>query len=184
MRPRSCRPASDEPMSDPVQSTSATEPVSSPNPAIVSASSIPVPASISAIASASAIPVPAPSPAIASASAIPAPASISATASVNGIGGEDESRDHIHQGNLNPYLPFGLVALVATSGIVYSTIVPAHWLRGVMVMASGLGLAAVFRLVLPSRQAGLLAVRSRAFDVVCFGGCSLAIVGFGLGLPG
>jgi hypothetical protein len=43
--------------------------------------------------------------------------------------------------------------------------------------------AAVFRLVLPSRRAGLLVVRSRLFDVTVLAVLGLAILALGLAVP-
>ena len=52
-----------------------------------------------------------------------------------------------------------------------------------LLLAVACGLAGVFRLLLPARQAGLLAVRGRLVDVVCYGGLAVAIVVLGLALP-
>jgi hypothetical protein len=80
-------------------------------------------------------------------------------------------------------LPIVLVLVLGTTGIGYSAVVPRHWLRGVLLLAVACGLAGVFRLVLPARQAGLLAVRGRLVDVVCYAGLAVAIVVLGLTLP-
>lgn len=52
-------------------------------------------------------------------------------------------------------------------------------------IAAGLGLAAVLRLVLPTARAGGLAVRSRAVDVLTMAalGLALAVVTYALVLP-
>ena len=76
-----------------------------------------------------------------------------------------------------------LVLALATTGIAYSAAVPVHWLRGVLLLAVACGLAGAFRLLLPARQAGLLAVRGRLVDVLCYGGLAAAIVVLGLALP-
>ena len=80
-------------------------------------------------------------------------------------------------------LPIVLVLALGATGIAYSAAVPRHWLRGVLLLAVGCALAGAFRLVLPVRQAGLLAVRSRLADVVCYGGLAAAITVLGLALP-
>ena len=80
-------------------------------------------------------------------------------------------------------LPIVLVLALGATGIAYSAVVPTHWLRGVLLLAVACGLAGVLRLVLPARQAGLLAVRGRLVDVLCYGGLAVAIVVFGLALP-
>lgn len=80
-------------------------------------------------------------------------------------------------------LPMVLVLAVGATGIVYSAAVGVHWLRGVLLLAAACGLAGMFRLLLPVRQAGLLAVRSRLADVVCYVGLAVAISVLGLALP-
>jgi hypothetical protein len=61
----------------------------------------------------------------------------------------------------------GLLYLVALAGVLSGLAIAAleDWRTGVRVIAVTLGFAAACRLVLPSRQAGMLAVRHRAFDV-------------------
>lgn len=56
------------------------------------------------------------------------------------------------------------VLLVATAGIVVT--VADDWRLGVRVLAGALAGAAALRLLLPEREAGMLAVRHRAVDVV------------------
>jgi Protein of unknown function (DUF3017) len=80
-------------------------------------------------------------------------------------------------------LPLIVVLVLAATGIGYAGAVPQHWLRGVLLLAVALVLAGILRLVLPARQAGLLAVRSRFTDVLCYAGSGVAIVLFGLALP-
>jgi len=80
-------------------------------------------------------------------------------------------------------LPIVLVLALGTTGIGYSAVVPRHWLRGVLLLAAACGLAGMSRLLLPVRQAGLLAVRGRAADVVCYLGLAVAITALGLALP-
>ena len=80
-------------------------------------------------------------------------------------------------------LPIVVVLALGATGIGYAAVVPRHWLRGVLLLAGGCGLAAVFRLLLPARQAGLLAVRGRSFDVLCYAGLAVAIIVLGLALP-
>lgn len=50
------------------------------------------------------------------------------------------------------------------------------WRRGIVVMGAALLLAAVARATLPRRDAGMLAVRSRWFDVVALAGVGAALV--------
>jgi hypothetical protein len=80
-------------------------------------------------------------------------------------------------------LPLIVVLALAATGIGYAGAVPPHWLRGVLLLAAALVLAGILRLVLPARQAGLLAVRSRFTDVLCYAGSGVAIILLGLALP-
>ena len=80
-------------------------------------------------------------------------------------------------------LPAILVLLLAGGGIGYAGLFPEHWLRGVLFMAGALGLAGGFRLVLPARQAGWLAVRGRIVDVISYVGTGGALWVVGLLLP-
>jgi hypothetical protein len=80
-------------------------------------------------------------------------------------------------------LPIVLVLALGVTGIAYAAAVPPHWLRGVLLLAVACGAAGLFRLLLPARQAGLLAVRGRLVDVLCYGGLAVAIVVLGLALP-
>ena len=49
------------------------------------------------------------------------------------------------------------------------------WRLGIRCLAGGLCFAALLRLVLPARDAGMLAVRNRFFDVILLGGLGAAI---------
>jgi hypothetical protein len=80
-------------------------------------------------------------------------------------------------------LPILLVLALGATGIAYAAAVPRHWLRGVLLLAVACGIAGVLRLLLPVRQAGLLAVRGRLTDVVCYIGLAVAIIVLGLALP-
>lgn len=60
--------------------------------------------------------------------------------------------------------PLLLAIVVALGGVVLIAL--GDWRRGPFVIAIALGLAAVLRLVLPDRIAGLLVVRRRWIDVV------------------
>ena len=64
-----------------------------------------------------------------------------------------------------------LGAAVAGIAVVWS----GDWRLGIRCLAAGLCFAAVLRLVLPKRDAGMLAVRSRLFDAVLLGGLGAAL---------
>jgi hypothetical protein len=68
-------------------------------------------------------------------------------------------------------LPFAVVLLIAGVGIAAISL--AHWRRGVFLVGLAALVAAMFRLVLRSRDAGLLVVRSRVFDVVAL--CTMGV---------
>jgi hypothetical protein len=65
-----------------------------------------------------------------------------------------------------------LVATVTGIGIVWS----GNWRLGVRWMAGALLVAAVLRLLLPAKDAGMLAVRHRAVDCVLLAGLGGALV--------
>jgi hypothetical protein len=64
-----------------------------------------------------------------------------------------------------PFL--GVLAVVAAM-FVYLTIDPGHWVRGTVGIAAAMLLAAVLRLVLPEARAGMLGVRGRWWDALCY----------------
>ncbi len=76
--------------------------------------------------------------------------------------------------------PFLLVLLVAAGGLAYATF---HWRRGVEVIGLAVVLGGLLRAAVTERQAGLLAVRHRGFDVFCYLTLGLAIMVAGLLLP-
>ena len=61
-------------------------------------------------------------------------------------------------------LPLALVLVVVLVGLLL--VATNHWRRGAGLFAAAALLAAILRIVVPSRWIGLLAVRSRAFDVL------------------
>lgn len=63
-------------------------------------------------------------------------------------------------------VPPAIVFVVVGAGFV--RVLMSNWREGAVIMAAGLVVAALLRLVLPAEQAGVLAVRSRAVDVVCY----------------
>ncbi|MDP9094491.1 MAG: DUF3017 domain-containing protein [Actinomycetota bacterium] len=64
--------------------------------------------------------------------------------------------------------PFLAVVAVVAAMFVYLTIDPGHWVRGTAGIAIAMLLAAVLRLVLPGARAGMLAVRGRWWDALCY----------------
>lgn len=71
-------------------------------------------------------------------------------------------------------LPLLAVLLVSGSGLLSVSL--HYWRKGLYVIGAGVALGAVFRLLLPTRRVGLLAVRGRARDVLALGLLGLAII--------
>ncbi len=64
---------------------------------------------------------------------------------------------------LRCHLPMVVVALVITVAVAF--VVWDRWRRGALFFGGATLLAAMFRLCLPTERVGLLAVRSKRFDV-------------------
>ena len=73
-----------------------------------------------------------------------------------------------------------VLALTAAGLIAAAT---GAWRVGLWVVAAGCLLGALLRLVLPTRRAGLLAVRSRAVDVIVLGGFGAAVLLIAAAVP-
>ena len=72
------------------------------------------------------------------------------------------------------HAPFVLVLLVVLSGFVF--VAMQHWRRGSLLIGGALLLAAALRAVLSSEQLGLVAIRSRAVDLLLYSGLGLLLV--------
>jgi hypothetical protein len=70
-----------------------------------------------------------------------------------------------------PILLVGLIFIAA-----FGLVIAGYWRRGALVMAIGVGVAAVLRLALTDDRAGLLAVRSRGIDFVTTATVSAAML--------
>ncbi len=79
--------------------------------------------------------------------------------------------------------PFALVLLVAAAGFTYTTVRPEHWLRGVIVIAAAFILAGLLRAVLTTARAGMLVVRHKVFDSLCYLALGVSIFVFAVALP-
>jgi hypothetical protein len=66
--------------------------------------------------------------------------------------------------------------------VLYLLIWPDHWRRGVGIIALATFVAGALRLVLPTQHAGMLAVRTRWFDALCYFSLGVVIVGVSLRL--
>ena len=83
-----------------------------------------------------------------------------------------------------PSNPWPLLAALVIFAVAVVLITMGHWRRGPVVMAGALALAALLRLVLPDRLAGLLVVRRRWIDVVGMLLLGAAIAVLALVVPG
>jgi hypothetical protein len=76
------------------------------------------------------------------------------------------------------------IALVLSCVAISLIVVAAnHFRRGSVLLAASVLLATGLRLVLPARQAGLLAVRSRLVDVIALGGLGGGLMVLALVVP-
>jgi hypothetical protein len=73
-------------------------------------------------------------------------------------------------------VPFLLVLAIVLVAFGYLAFMPGHWRRGVSVMAAAFLLAFLLRLLLPPVYAGLLAVRGRWWDAICYAALGVAIL--------
>jgi hypothetical protein len=73
-------------------------------------------------------------------------------------------------------LPFLIVLAVVAAAALYLGISPGHWRRGSGLIAAGMLLAGLFRLVLPQPRAGMLKVRAAWIDVLCYWALGVAIL--------
>jgi len=62
--------------------------------------------------------------------------------------------------------PLLVVLAGVVAGLVVATLGQATWRAGCLLIGASLGVGAMLRLALPSREAGLLQVRGKAFDTV------------------
>ena len=80
--------------------------------------------------------------------------------------------------------PVAVVAVGVVLGLLVSLLGPDSWRVGGVIIGLALLLGAGIRVVLPPREAGLLQVRSRPFDVTVLALGGAAIVILALAVPG
>jgi hypothetical protein len=77
---------------------------------------------------------------------------------------------------------FYLIVL-AVSAVGLGVVTQGNWRLGVRWIASALVFAALVRLLIPARQAGMLAVRRRAVDVVILAAIGIALWVLSISIP-
>ena len=69
------------------------------------------------------------------------------------------------------------------AGLAIAFLGPSTWRLGCLVIGASLGVGAVERIALPSREAGLLQVRSKGFDVAVLLLGAVAIIALAIAVP-
>jgi Protein of unknown function (DUF3017) len=80
-------------------------------------------------------------------------------------------------------LPYAIVFAVTAGGLAWTWLGPRHVETGMLAVASAVLAAAVLRLILPERRAGLLLARRRVIDVLALTGLGAGIMAVVLVLP-
>jgi hypothetical protein len=76
-----------------------------------------------------------------------------------------------------------LLAVLVVVGLGLLSVTFGYWRQGLVLIGLALIAAGTLRLLLPVRQAGFLAVRSRPVDVVLLAGTGLALTVIALAIP-
>jgi hypothetical protein len=71
-------------------------------------------------------------------------------------------------------VPAATVAVIALVGM--GLVLTQHWRRGAVLLGVALLVAAVLRMTVPAERVGLLAIRGKAVDVLCYSGFGVAMV--------
>jgi Protein of unknown function (DUF3017) len=79
--------------------------------------------------------------------------------------------------------PLLVVLAGVVGGLVLATLGPDTWRAGCLIIGASLGVGALLRAVLPSREAGLLQVRGKAFDVTVLVVLAVAVVALAIAVP-
>ncbi|MCU1656269.1 MAG: hypothetical protein JWO57_925 [Pseudonocardiales bacterium] len=64
--------------------------------------------------------------------------------------------------------PFLAIVLIVVACFVYMSIEPGHWRRGTGALGCAMLLAGLLRATLPATHIGLLAIRGRWWDTLCY----------------
>ena len=79
--------------------------------------------------------------------------------------------------------PLLVVLAGVVAGLVVATLGQATWRAGCLLIGASLGVGAVLRLALPSREAGLLQVRGKAFDITLLVLLAVAVIVLAIVVP-
>ena len=79
--------------------------------------------------------------------------------------------------------PLLIVVIGVLAGLVVSFLGESTWRLGCLLIGASLGVGAVERIALPSREAGLLQVRTKAFDVTVLAVTGAAIIALAIVVP-
>jgi hypothetical protein len=83
---------------------------------------------------------------------------------------------------MRSHIPLLLVLAVTAIGLI--RIVMYNWREGTALLGLALLLAALLRALLPPDRVGLVAIRSRAVDILLYGGLGLMILAVSLTIAG
>jgi hypothetical protein len=79
--------------------------------------------------------------------------------------------------------PLLIVVIGVLAGLVVSFLGESTWRLGCLLIGASLGIGAVERIALPSRDAGLLQVRTKVFDVTVLAVAGAAIIALAIVVP-
>ena len=68
------------------------------------------------------------------------------------------------------------VAVAAIALVGMGLVLTQHWRRGAVLLGVALLVAAALRLAVPAERAGLLAIRGKTVDVLCYSGFGVVMV--------
>jgi len=75
------------------------------------------------------------------------------------------------------------LTILATAGVALVIASRSDWRLGVQILGGALLVAALLRLVLANRDAGMLAVRNRFLDAFLLTGCGVALIALASSIP-
>ena len=75
------------------------------------------------------------------------------------------------------------LAILAAAGVALVIAARSDWRLGIQILGGSLFVAALLRLVLANRDAGMLAVRNRFLDAFLLIGCGVALIALATSIP-